>query len=162
MEGDLWSGAGLRHPRLSSSSGAGRALHQAVRYFAKESLARRTRGKYRGFLKKYNRFEKRHKKLSAHMSPAFLDVELGDIVCRRGGLAASPAAGARARGRVRLRARGRALTGCTRAAPPAGHCWPVPPALEDGALQRAEGGQARRRLQEVQEVLEAHCLFLVQ
>lgn len=35
---------------------------------------------YLHFIKKYNRFEKRHSKLSAHMSPAFLDVELGDLV----------------------------------------------------------------------------------
>ena len=35
---------------------------------------------YLHYIKKYNRFEKRHKKLSAHMSPAFLDVELGDQV----------------------------------------------------------------------------------
>lgn len=36
---------------------------------------------YLHYIKKYNRFEKRHKKLSAHMSPAFLDVQLGDQVC---------------------------------------------------------------------------------
>merc|ERR1719321_1339521 len=35
---------------------------------------------YLHFIKKYNRFEKRHSKLSAHMSPAFLDVEVGDSV----------------------------------------------------------------------------------
>jgi small subunit ribosomal protein S11e len=35
---------------------------------------------YLHFIKKYNRFEKRHSKLSAHMSPAFLDVEIGDVV----------------------------------------------------------------------------------
>merc|ERR1719240_2264193 len=29
--------------------------------------------------KKCNRYEKRHKKISAHMSPAFLDVKLGDV-----------------------------------------------------------------------------------
>ena len=34
---------------------------------------------YLHFLPKHKRFEKRHKKLSAHMSPAFLDVKLGDI-----------------------------------------------------------------------------------
>mmetsp|Transcript_23308 Transcript_23308/g.20685 ORF Transcript_23308/g.20685 Transcript_23308/m.20685 type:complete len:158 (-) Transcript_23308:14-487(-) len=33
---------------------------------------------YMHYIKKYNRYEKRHKKLSAHMSPAFLDVVLGD------------------------------------------------------------------------------------
>merc|ERR1711990_395874 len=33
---------------------------------------------YLHYIKKYNRYEKRHKKLSAHMSPAFLDVQLGD------------------------------------------------------------------------------------
>ena len=35
---------------------------------------------YLQYHKKYNRFEKRHGKLSAHMSPAFLDVEVGDQV----------------------------------------------------------------------------------
>lgn len=37
------------------------------------------RREYLQFHKKYNRYEKRHKKISAHMSPAFLDVKLGDI-----------------------------------------------------------------------------------
>ena len=35
---------------------------------------------YLHYIKKYNRFEKRHSKLSAHMSPAFLDTEVGDLV----------------------------------------------------------------------------------
>lgn len=35
---------------------------------------------YLHYIKKYNRFEKRHKKISAHMSPAFLDVQIGDLV----------------------------------------------------------------------------------
>ena len=35
---------------------------------------------YLHYIKKYNRFEKRHKNLSAHLSPCFRDVELGDIV----------------------------------------------------------------------------------
>lgn len=29
---------------------------------------------------KYNRFEKRHKTLSAHVSPAFRDIQVGDQV----------------------------------------------------------------------------------
>ena len=35
---------------------------------------------YLHFVKKYGRFEKRHNNMAVHMSPAFLDVELGDIV----------------------------------------------------------------------------------
>eukprot|EP01134_Creolimax_fragrantissima_P007632 CFRG7632T1 len=33
---------------------------------------------YLHYIKKYNRYEKRHSNLSAHMSPAFLDVSVGD------------------------------------------------------------------------------------
>merc|ERR1712080_388467 len=32
------------------------------------------------FIKKYQRYEKRHKTLAAHMSPCFRDVQLGDLV----------------------------------------------------------------------------------
>merc|ERR1739845_92136 len=35
---------------------------------------------YLHFIKKYNRFEKRHRNLSVHMSPCFRDVHVGDIV----------------------------------------------------------------------------------
>merc|ERR1711973_568577 len=35
---------------------------------------------YPHFIKKYQRYEKRHKTLSAHMSPCFRDVNLGDLV----------------------------------------------------------------------------------
>ena len=35
---------------------------------------------YLHFIKKYQRFEKRHRNLSAHISPCFRDVELGDLV----------------------------------------------------------------------------------
>ena len=35
---------------------------------------------YLHYIKKYNRFEKRHKNLSAHISPCFRDVEIGDLV----------------------------------------------------------------------------------
>merc|ERR1712016_18497 len=34
---------------------------------------------YLHYVKKYNRFEKRHKNMSVHLSPAFRDVQLGDI-----------------------------------------------------------------------------------
>ena len=34
---------------------------------------------YLHFVKKYQRFEKRHKNMSVHLSPCFRDVELGDI-----------------------------------------------------------------------------------
>merc|ERR1712137_1035912 len=35
---------------------------------------------YLHYVKKYNRFEKRHKNMSVHISPAFRDVQLGDVV----------------------------------------------------------------------------------
>merc|ERR1719346_575213 len=35
---------------------------------------------YLHYIKKYNRFEKRHKNISAHVSPAFLDLNKGDTV----------------------------------------------------------------------------------
>ncbi|KJE97467.1 ribosomal protein S11 [Capsaspora owczarzaki ATCC 30864] len=35
---------------------------------------------YLHYIKKYNRFEKRHRNLSAHISPAFKDVDVGDSV----------------------------------------------------------------------------------
>merc|ERR1712244_49140 len=35
---------------------------------------------YLHYIKKYNRFEKRHKMLSAHVSPCFLDLAIGDLV----------------------------------------------------------------------------------
>jgi small subunit ribosomal protein S11e len=35
---------------------------------------------YLHYIKKYNRFEKRHKTLSAHCSPAFPRIKEGDIV----------------------------------------------------------------------------------
>merc|ERR1712110_342991 len=35
---------------------------------------------YLHYIKKYNRFEKRHKMLSAHVSPAFRDINQGDLV----------------------------------------------------------------------------------
>merc|ERR1711979_93240 len=35
---------------------------------------------YLHYIKKYNRFEKRHKMLSAHVSPCFRDIKSGDLV----------------------------------------------------------------------------------
>ncbi|XP_059615238.1 small ribosomal subunit protein uS17 isoform X1 [Phlebotomus argentipes] len=35
---------------------------------------------YLHYIRKYNRFEKRHKNMSVHLSPCFRDVEQGDIV----------------------------------------------------------------------------------
>merc|ERR1712060_801001 len=35
---------------------------------------------YLHYVKKYNRFEKRHKNMSVHMSPCFRDVQVGDSV----------------------------------------------------------------------------------
>ncbi|KAJ3074895.1 30S ribosomal protein S11, chloroplastic, partial [Rhizoclosmatium hyalinum] len=38
------------------------------------------RREYLHYIPKYNRYEKRHKNLSAHLSPAFIGVEAGDLV----------------------------------------------------------------------------------
>merc|ERR1711953_689839 len=35
---------------------------------------------YLHYIKKYQRYEKRHKTMSAHVSPCFRDVNLGDLV----------------------------------------------------------------------------------
>ncbi|XP_032024107.1 small ribosomal subunit protein uS17-like [Hylobates moloch] len=35
---------------------------------------------YLHYIHKYNRFEKRHKNMSVHLSPCFRDVQIGDIV----------------------------------------------------------------------------------
>merc|ERR1711884_63831 len=35
---------------------------------------------YLHYIRKYNRFEKRHKTMSVHLSPCFRDVNLGDVV----------------------------------------------------------------------------------
>ncbi|XP_074661924.1 small ribosomal subunit protein uS17-like isoform X2 [Tubulanus polymorphus] len=35
---------------------------------------------YLHYVRKYNRFEKRHKNMSVHLSPCFRDVQLGDVV----------------------------------------------------------------------------------
>ena len=35
---------------------------------------------YLHYIKKYNRFEKRHKNMSVHLSPCFRDVQAGDVV----------------------------------------------------------------------------------
>ncbi|CAO2641132.1 40S ribosomal protein S11 [Lemmus lemmus] len=35
---------------------------------------------YLHYIRKYNRFEKRHKNMSVYLSPCFRDVQIGDIV----------------------------------------------------------------------------------
>lgn len=58
--------------------------HICVKYIPFFSLFQRTcvvRRDYLHYIKKYNRFEKRHKNISAHVSPCFLDIALGDKVC---------------------------------------------------------------------------------
>merc|ERR1712050_585440 len=35
---------------------------------------------YLHYVRKYNRFEKRHKNMSVHLSPCFRDVQVGDVV----------------------------------------------------------------------------------
>ncbi|KAI8800604.1 ribosomal protein S17-domain-containing protein, partial [Cladochytrium replicatum] len=48
------------------------------------------RREYLHYIQKYNRYEKRHKNLAAHLSPAFIGVQPGDVVtvgqCRFVGL----------------------------------------------------------------------------
>jgi small subunit ribosomal protein S11e len=34
---------------------------------------------YLHYIKKYNRFEKRHKNMAVHLSPCFRDVKVGDV-----------------------------------------------------------------------------------
>ena len=38
------------------------------------------RREYLHYVKKYNRYEKRHKNLAAHCSPAFVGIKVGDVV----------------------------------------------------------------------------------
>lgn len=38
------------------------------------------RREYLHYIKKYNRYEKRHKNIAAHCSPCFIGVALGDLV----------------------------------------------------------------------------------
>ncbi|KAH9378712.1 hypothetical protein HPB48_000340 [Haemaphysalis longicornis] len=40
----------------------------------------RDRRDYLHYVRKYNRFEKRHRNMSVHLSPAFRDVAVGDVV----------------------------------------------------------------------------------
>ena len=57
----------------------GRLLRGTVRSMKmKRTLT--IRRDYLHYIKKYNRFEKRHKNISAHVSPAFLDLKAGDTV----------------------------------------------------------------------------------
>merc|ERR1712071_357506 len=46
----------------------------------KMQRSRTVRRDYLHYIKKYQRFEKRHKMLSAHVSPAFRDITQGDLV----------------------------------------------------------------------------------
>lgn len=38
------------------------------------------RREYLHYIRKYNRYEKRHKNLAAHCSPAFVGIQAGDVV----------------------------------------------------------------------------------
>ncbi|XP_019737030.1 40S ribosomal protein S11-like, partial [Hippocampus comes] len=66
-------------PFTGNVSIRGRILSGVV---AKNKMQRTivVRRDYLHFVSKYNRFEKRHKNLSAHLSPCFRDVSIGDIV----------------------------------------------------------------------------------
>lgn len=66
-------------PFTSNVSIRGRILTGVV----KSNKMKRTiiiRREYLRFVKKYNRYEKRHKNLAAHISPCFIGVNVGDLV----------------------------------------------------------------------------------
>lgn len=66
-------------PFTSDVSIRGRILTGVV---SKMKMARTIviRRDYLHYIRKYNRFEKRHRNMSVHMSPAFRDVQIGDLV----------------------------------------------------------------------------------
>ncbi|TNN10696.1 40S ribosomal protein isoform 2 [Schistosoma japonicum] len=57
----------------------GRILTGVVRK-AKMNRTIVIRRDYLKYVKKYNRYEKRHKNMSVHLSPCFRDVTIGDVV----------------------------------------------------------------------------------
>uniref|UniRef100_A0A8I3WLY9 40S ribosomal protein S11 N-terminal domain-containing protein n=1 Tax=Callithrix jacchus TaxID=9483 RepID=A0A8I3WLY9_CALJA len=48
---------------------------------------------YLHYIRKHNRFEKRHKNMSVHLSPCFRDVQIGDIVTVESRLHLGPLSG---------------------------------------------------------------------
>jgi len=66
-------------PFTSSVSIRGR-IFKGVVLSAKMKNTIVLRRDYLHFIKKYNRFEKRHHNLPAHMSPAFARTRMGDVV----------------------------------------------------------------------------------
>lgn len=119
---------------------------------------------YLHYIKKYNRFEKRHRNISAHISPAFIDAEVGDqaiigqcrplskvcvFVCYLTGRGSGVACSRRFRIWVSAALPRRSLS--LRWAHHAAPCVPL-----DGPLQRPQAGQGWRLglAQEVREVLK--------
>ncbi|KMQ88265.1 40s ribosomal protein s11 [Lasius niger] len=73
-------GLGFKTPReVSNVSIRGRILTGVVQ---KMKMQRTIviRRDYLHYIRKYNRFEKRHRNMSVHLSPCFRDVEIGDVV----------------------------------------------------------------------------------
>merc|ERR1712159_349844 len=66
-------------PFTGNVSIRGRVLTGVVKSLKMQRTAT-IRRDYLHYIKKYNRFEKRHKNLSVHVSPAFRDIKLGDQV----------------------------------------------------------------------------------
>lgn len=89
---------------------------------------------YLHFIKKYNRFEKRHKNISAHLSPAFRDVALGDKVTI---------------GQCRPLSK----VGCSLLS--SSHTRANAPSLPDRPIQRAPCHQGWRRPKAVRQILNA-------
>ena len=87
------------------------------------------RREYLHYVPKYNRYERRHKNLAVHVSPAFR-VEVGDII----------------------------VAGMYDALFRANMCRSVPPSLEDGPLQHAQGDQEQEHgaCQDIQPLLNVY------
>lgn len=93
------------------------------------------RREYLHYVRKYNRYERRHKNLPVHVSPAFR-VEVGDIIVA---------------GMYYF-----LILMCTNI------CRPVPPAFEDGSLQRSQGDQEQEHgaCQDVQPFLSVYNVLM--
>merc|ERR1711887_318022 len=63
-------------PFVGKVSIRGRVLTGVITKMKRTVVIRRD---YLHYVKKYNRFEKRHKNMSVHLSPCFRDVQVGDV-----------------------------------------------------------------------------------
>mmetsp|Transcript_18989 Transcript_18989/g.28282 ORF Transcript_18989/g.28282 Transcript_18989/m.28282 type:complete len:165 (-) Transcript_18989:88-582(-) len=67
-------------PFVGNVSIRGRILRGVVVSVGKMERTIIVRRDYLHYIKKYDRYEKRHKNIPCHLSPAFKDVKVGDIV----------------------------------------------------------------------------------